>query len=295
MSVTVEEQEQEQQYAQNYLVSFADLLGQRHAMAGQNLMPTITTPDEEAAFKAVVRNSVGAISRLQRWAATFITSMDSDGRPSKLRDRLPEEMKAHWDLMRKSNIKSQHWSDGLVHFVGLGDKSVKCPMNGAFTLIAASANHCLQGLAAKSPVRCAVDVAWAIELRDGELYGPAVARAYELESNVAQYPRVVVGDHAVGYFQAQAQRNENDFFAQYERQLGQLCLDLIVKDADGSWILHYLGPVFRELVPAESFAELYKHALEFVKSQVQLHRKEGNSKLAFRYTMLLGYFEAHPL
>ena len=281
-------------YAQNFFVCFVDLLGQRHALANQELVPIKQTPEEIALFHQDIKASIMPILRLQQRAEEFFGAMDRSEKPSSLREALSEQQRIEWDAMKATNVKSQRWSDGLVHFVGLGDKNVRCPMNGVFSLLGAAANHSLMGLAEKNPIRCAIDVAWAVELHERELYGAAVARAYELESEVAQYPRAVIGRHAFGYLEVHAKRPLDDHFAAYEAEIAQLCLQLITTDDDGVKILHYLGPAFQKMFPSDLFKDLYERGFAFINAQLEVHQSTGNKKLEDRYGRLQNYFRTYP-
>ncbi len=149
------------------------------------------------------------------------------------------------------------------------------------------------GLATRRPIRGAIDVAWGVEIRPGELYGAAVARAYELESIYAQYPRIVVSPRVVAFLQAHKNNQEQDVYSANNRGLAELCLGMLAQDVDGIWILHYLGDQFRHAVTHRHHNELYSKARQFVEEQLQLHQRAANSKLAFRYSHLLLYFDAH--
>jgi hypothetical protein len=49
------------------------------------------------------------------------------------------------------------------------------------------------------PIRGGIDVGLAIDIDEGEIYGPVLDHAYHLEWKVAGGPRVVVGDTCVDY------------------------------------------------------------------------------------------------
>lgn len=152
---------------------------------------------------------------------------------------------------------------------------------------------CLIGLAAGHPIRGGIEIAWGMELHPGELYGPAVARAYELESEVAEYPRIVVGPETVRFLQGHAANPAEDAFSQADREFASLCLDMLVQDTDGHWFLHYLGDKFQFAITRGQHERLYEAARKFVHDQLEAHRQQRNSKLAFRYAHLLLYFDAH--
>jgi hypothetical protein len=278
----------------NYCLGFIDLLGQREATRGQGLLPTLANEEEKKAFYDTIRNSIGRIRRLQTNAETMLRELIGERTDSPFRATLPDEQKPIWDQIKCTKITRQRWSDGLAIFVSLGDQEIKCPMNGIFGILGMCGTLCFLGLAMRQPVRGAIDVAWGVELNPGELYGPVVARAYELEAEVAQYPRIVVGPNVIGLLRAHADHDGNDHFSQLNRSLAQLCLEMVIRDIDGFPILHYLGEAFRKAISQDQHQTIYAKAQEFVIEQLEQHQRAANSKLAFRYAQLLHYFQAYP-
>ncbi|HTT09210.1 MAG TPA: hypothetical protein VMH34_10530, partial [Gammaproteobacteria bacterium] len=174
----------------NYAVSFIDLLGQRTKFADQGILPSFASDKEHQQFLTIVKESIGPIFALQRQADAMLRGFLKAQQNSPRRAALPPQLRASFDELQRTRITTQRWSDGLVSFVSLGDQTVKCPMNGIYCLFVLAGSHCLLGLAMQQPLRGAIELAWGVELRDGELYGPVVARAYELETTAAQYPRI---------------------------------------------------------------------------------------------------------
>jgi hypothetical protein len=279
----------------NYCVSFIDLLGQRDAMRGQGLFKGFESAEQEQAFKSVIRNSVGTIYKLQKLAAELIEPALKPNPNSPRRAALPTELHAEWDEMQLTDVKTQRWSDGLVCFSSLGDVTIKCRMNSVYTIFALSGCLCFMGLATKRPLRGGIEVAWGVELHSGELSGPAVARAYELESEVAQYPRIVVGPEVVRYLEAHAAQLSQEPLSLYERDLANICLGMLASDpAEGYWILHYLGDKFQNLFTRENHSNFYTSARKFIVEQMEQHSGSGNVKLQTRYATLLSYFDENP-
>ena len=280
--------------AYNYCVAFVDLLGQRDALRGQGLLIPPESEDQRKAFHDILRASIGAIIKLQERAEDMLAPVLKPNLKSPRRAALPPEQHAMWDEMQLTRIATQRWSDGLVSFACLGDTDIKCRMNGVFGIFGLVGTLCLLGLATGRPIRGAIEIAWGVELHPGELYGPAVARAYELESEIAQYPRIVVGPETVRFLQAHAANPGQDVFSQTDREFASLCLDMLVQDVDGHWLLHYLGEKFQFAVTHALHVELYDKARKFVYDQLFTHQAQRNTKLSFRYSHLLQYFDAHP-
>lgn len=276
----------------NYCVSFIDILGQRAAMRGEGLLPNFASEADEKSFKETLKKTVGSIASLQRHAEEMLAAIEPNSQ-SHLRASLSVGDQAKWDEMQVTKLTNQYWSDGLVSFCCLGDKAVRCHVNGVFHLLATAGALCLFGLAGKRPIRGAIEIAWGVELNLGQLYGPAVARAYELESEVAQYPRVVVGEETVKFLQLHQANKLHDPFSRVDQEMAEVCLGMIGRDFDGHFIVNYLGIEFQTAVSNTAHIYLYSKAKEFVLAQLAEHRNNRDTKLALRYARLLDYFDAH--
>lgn len=280
---------EEELHVSNYCACFIDLLGQRNALNGQSVMPEFSTEKEKHDFLNIVKQSVGTIDRLQQQAQSF--RQGTKGSFSK-RKHLNEEDKELYDEMKNTVAKQQRWSDGLVYYSSLDTEHNKCPMNAVMEIFMLAGTLCFLGLAHKQPIRGAVETAWGVELHENELYGAVVANSYALESKIAQYPRIVVGDKTMTYLNAYIEypADTTDKLALYNRNCAQRCLNMTATDQDGYHIIDYLGNEFTQSVTNSSSCELFKLAYEFICEQYELHKNNKNSKLELRYTWLRGYF-----
>lgn len=279
----------EKLHVSNYCACFIDLLGQRDTLNGQSVMPEVTTEKEKNDFLNIVNQSVGAIERLQQQAQSF--RQGKKGAFS-VRNQLNDEEKKLYDEMKNRVAKQQRWSDGLVYYSSLDTEFNKCPMNAVMEIFMLAGTLCFLGLAHKQPIRGAVETAWGVELHENELYGAVVANSYVLESQVAQYPRIVVGEKTMNYLNAyiESPADTTDKLALYNRNCAQLCLNMTAIDQDGYHVIDYLGNEFTKSVTSSGSKELFKLAYKFICEQYELHKNNKNSKLALRYTWLRGYF-----
>lgn len=280
---------EEELHVSNYCACFIDLLGQKNALNGQSIMPELTTDKEKSDFLNIVKQSVGAIERLQQQAQNF---RQGKKRAFSIREQLNEEEKVLYDEMKKAVAKQQRWSDGLVYYSSLDTESNKCPMNAVMEIFMLAGALCFLGLAHKQPIRGAIETAWGVELHENELYGAVVANSYVLESQIAQYPRIVVGEKTMDYLNAYiaSPADTTDILALYNRNCAQLCLNMTAIDQDGHHVIDYLGNEFTRSVTNSGSSELFKLAYKFICEQYELHKENKNSKLALRYTWLRGYF-----
>lgn len=277
----------------NYVVAFIDLLGQRAALRDQGLLHTVSSEIFDQQFLQKIKSSVGSIAVLQERASDMMEAMRAR-EDSALRQSLPEERRAEWDEGYRPVLKSQNWSDGLMFFTPVADKLARCPTLGVYQILALTGALCFMGLASAKPLRGGIEIAWAMELNQGELYGAALARSYELESEVAGYPRIVVGPELIRYLDVQSLNPGADIYAAINRQMADICRSMLIEDDDGHWIVHYLGSGFRMAVTTESHVELVNRARQFIREQLKEHRSKKNTKLAFRYLHLEQYFSKHP-
>jgi hypothetical protein len=146
----------------------------------------------------------------------------------------------------------------------------------------------------RNPLRGGIEIAWGTELRPGELYGPAIARSYELESEVAQYPRIVVGARMIEFLNTVAAIPPKDKPSQYSSTLAKMCLQMLVRDIDGQWMIHYLGESFQKAVSRDAHVDMYNDAARFISDEYDRFRTAGDSKLALRYFHLRSYFQHYP-
>jgi hypothetical protein len=280
----------------NYCVCFLDILGQRHALRDQGLLPWGPTEEDRKRFiHEVLTKTILPITRLQtqtnQFIETFLKRSDSPTRQS-----LPPELRAEWDKRHGEELRVQYWSDGLVAFTSLGNKEAPAQIDGAFALLGLAGSLCFMNLGYQfhNPIRGGFEIAWGTELRPGELYGAAIARSYELESEVAQYPRIAVGPRMIEFLKTVEALPPTDKASQYSVTMAKMCLSMLVRDFDGKWMIHYLGDTFREVVSRNEHVDMYNDALRFMSEEYARFRTAGDSKLAARYFHLLSYFQHYP-
>lgn len=278
----------------NYCASFIDLLGQREVLEGQNILPDVRNEDIKNEFMRVIKNSVGKIIKLQELANNF---RQGYSKPFPTRDFLSDEEKILYDKMKAQKPKQQRWSDGLVYFSPLGGENNHCPMNAIFEIFGLSGVLCFIGLANSHPIRGAIEISWGIELHNNELYGAVVKNSYELESQIAQCPRIIVGPHAIEYLKSHFAEpiDESDKLAGYNRDLADICLNMIALDQDGYHILDYLGSTFTNAVTIQQKPKFYEYAYSFICKEYERHFRDRNTKLAIRYAWIKGYYEQNKI
>lgn len=117
------------------------------------------------------------------------------------------------------------------------------------------------------------------------VFGPELIRAYELESQVAVYPRIILSENSkqevLNFKQFYSEAKESPFYTE------------ILEDLDGEWFLNYLHILIdynEESVVGGDFTPIYpylKKHKDIIESA--LERYGSNYKLLKKYAWLANY------
>jgi hypothetical protein len=187
------------------------------------------------------------------------------------------------------------FSDSFIVSVALrNDRGDLVRIISVFSALSAAAIMMLTALASKHALRGGIDVGLATEISPGEIYGTALELAYVLESQRAQYPRIVIGSELSRYLSVALVRFETDASptGKIATSIIQKIMKLISTDTDGERILDYLGPILAELLKAGEAKIMIQPSYEFIVAEhLRLH-SIGDEKLGQRYDLLRRYFES---
>lgn len=121
----------------------------------------------------------------------------------------------------------------------------------------------------------------------GPFFGPALIRAYEIESNEARYPRIIIDEEVLEAHRTVEQlRGEHNTF-EYEISF---ITSILKKDADGKYFIDYLAnhSEFDDL--GSYFSFLKKHA-DLIR--IGLIKNSGNPRLLSKYEWLKDYHNTY--
>ena len=124
----------------------------------------------------------------------------------------------------------------------------------------------------------------SILVKNGFVFGPALIRAYKLENEIANYPRIIIDPIVFDYFDKthllKADQHDHKMEKSYLKPLLRL-------DADGIWYLDYLRGIQTEFDDNAGYIDLLmKH-----KNMISLKSKKiiHLDRLAVKYTWLACY------
>jgi hypothetical protein len=275
-----------------YVVAFVDLLGQRDEMKKFRGLPKNASGPDYDEFIQTVKTTIGRIYDIQKTCQEFFEAFSN--RPYRV--NIPQEYKQMFENLGKTHIRYQHFSDGLVIFVPLKEDEVTSPLKSVYGLLSACAGMMLFGFAKKSPIRGGLTVGLGTELNESEIYGPVVGEAYELEKEIAQYPRFVIGNEFLAYIDHFTQKalQLDDIRGMHDVAVADTCKRLLTYDFDGYAIVDYMGNCFHEMMKTnEAYEYIIKEAREFIHSSLAEFQRRQDSLLAFRYKLLHSYFEGN--
>lgn len=267
----------------DYVVAFIDLLGQKEAMKSRHL------PEDRNKAIETIRQSVGKILGAQEHFQIFLDAFTSE---KTLYSQLPWHMQEYLPDLGPAELKWQRFSDGFVIYAPLGAGLLRSPATSIFGILMAAGSHCLIGLAGRSPLRVGIDVAWGVEPNPNEIYGAAVAYAHHLESKVAQWPRVVVGDGLIDYLYHYIASESYDLSEQARKLISEKCLCFVTSDTDGVPIVDYLGADFRRVAGNAISSEVLSKATDFVSEQLIYWQDREDQTLLGRYSEVARYFNS---
>ena len=272
----------------HYVVGFMDLLGQQEYLRSLSVLPLSNDPKELDKIKIELKKTYGAVVGMRKF---FNESFEGFKRKPKKLVGFYTQQKQEYASLDNNPIKIQSFSDSMVIFMPLKTDTLKLPVRGVWGIFGAAATTFLCCLAIGHPIRGGIDVGLGMDITKNEIYGPALSRSYSLESRIASYPRIVVGDELIKYLEALSSQTPNDNVSEISKTMSRQCLNCLVIDDDGYPIIDYLGQsyldLFGQVIDTSVITKAHKQVLKFCEK----FQSEKNTKLAFRYALLRNYFK----
>lgn len=274
---------------QHYLIVFLDILGQRSILREIKDLPT--SDNEKEIFLDKIRKTIGKIDKLRNAFRDFFDASNSHVPNT---DLVPPEHRKEFISAQKNEAYFYGFSDSIIVAVPLMSNDENCTaINGVYSALVAACGIGFISLADTITLRGGLDVGIGTQIEEQEIYGPALERAYYIESNLAEYPRFVVGKELINYLLFVENQHCNTRLGTIAKSMAKFCKEMIIRDTDGRFMLDFMGEKSKEAADNSIDAEVVKLAHDFVVSQYQKYVKGENEQLASRYFRLLKYINAH--
>jgi hypothetical protein len=276
----------------HWVVAFLDLAGARTALMQTDFIPDPS--DREGADRLVtaLRESVGKILLFHGAAREMASRGDEIAAGSPIH-QLPADKRELARHFRSHSMRILTWSDSVVLYIPLAPDKNDFPAEGALYMLQVAAFLQLVMLSDAMPVRGGIDLGTGIEV-DGQLFGPALVKPYELESKTAEYPRVVIGDSLVEYLHSLGTHCGSDDARQMELSIKSQLQQWVIEDFDRRPVVHFLGQGLREHLEAgDDGRGFVREADAECRRSLSFWRERNNEKLSRYYAELVRYFDLH--
>jgi hypothetical protein len=271
-----------------HLVAFLDVQGQTGEFANLSGVPTAGDEPAKQVLIEILKRTVGFISGLNNQLRRYL---ESSSAPTEIRNAVPEGLRAKLEELRRTEVKVTSFSDSLIIFTSLQPRlSASLPIVTVNDIFLALATLMILSPVQEHILRGGLEVDGAVEIFENEIYGPALNRAYFLESQIAKYPRVLVGQGLIEFLDRSALVPGTDPASRIAKDIAIRCRQMIRADFDGQQFLDYLGD-YPASVFKKNLKDVMPKALEFIKRQEKFFADRGDIKLAPRYAYLRKYFE----
>lgn len=156
-----------------------------------------------------------------------------------------------------------------------------------FRMLDVSAAVWLFAMSEDLPIRGGIELGYAVDVGDQEIYGHALAEALRLESTIAQYPRIVVGKNLTsllnGAVGRAARRSAQE--ASMAKKLAEYCWKCVGNDEDGQVVVDVAGATSATQI-REQRPDVLPAVVSNVRRQLQRHKDARDTTLVERYEWL---------
>lgn len=286
---------------QNYIVAMIDILGQKEKLKEHQFLTEteegqalLRTPEGRRRFEVASQETYGRVLDLQenfkKQQEIYYRSISENKGIQCLskEDRLAVE-----DIV--TSVSFKFFSDTIVIYAPLtSENELKTRFN-----IASILNACAQlmyyNFAQGIFFRGGIDIGIGIEFPNNNgVYGLVLNKAYNLESNIAQYPRLVVGGQLRKLIRSKERKTKySEFCEGLNNRLDGFSNSIIAKDKDGEYIIDFLGKGLADIALNFDVPRSQKYVMDAVleiAKQYNMFLNQGNTKLCGRYTLLKEYY-----
>ena len=275
-----------------YVIGVFDILGQKRRLLRPMEFPP-ATDDERRRVRRNLEETVVPVDRLRQ----LFQRQFNERKQSFEEDvaHVPERERAAFRAALASSIVSWGFSDTYCVAIpleaGTGATGAMAAMADVRRSLEVAAATWLVSLNENTPIRGGMEIGTAARMRENDVYGVALLEAHRLEAEVAERPRVVMGEQLVAALQ-DVQRDP-DVNYQGAARFATDCTSMLRQDSDGRTVLDVLGGSWATPEHRRRFRDVFARAHDNVHRQLHEHQATGNRKLISRYEALLLYFADH--
>jgi len=190
--------EQEAMHYCAYLVAFIDILGQRDKMSRIALPPLQEDADTIDRFR---QDILQLYNNVKAFRTVFADALEGFAQGGIEHNEIPEQAKSFLTKLREYPITYRTFADSVLIHIRLKGDEMQYAGRAICGVLGASAIAFNSCMAMGVPIRGGIDLGFAMNIGPDEIYGPALSSAHYLESKIADYPRIVLGDTLILIFE----------------------------------------------------------------------------------------------
>jgi hypothetical protein len=277
----------------NYIVAFIDMLGQKDSLGK---IPKIVTNDTDIeSLIPSLKETYGKRKQVRQIISDYFKAYLQSDRNKDRYNKLSENQKKLSEQMLYPHISTEYWGDSIIFYSKLPIPTGDVNLTVIFAMLLACATGMLISFGGRTPLRGGIEIGTTLEGFDYGIYGSALFGAYQLEKNIANYPRIVIGEELIKLLSFYGDSEQTDVISAINKEAANMCLGMIYKDKDGYSIIDFLNKKITEfsLIDNETLKGIkdsIAKGFQFICDELERFKKERNSKLAFRYQLLKDYY-----
>ncbi|AFY01144.1 hypothetical protein [Bdellovibrio bacteriovorus] len=285
-------------YYGHHVVAFLDLLGQKDRICEIEGILEAENPEiSRDKLQKTLKHTVGTVWAFRKQFLDFFDSYLEHEPPF----QIPKKFETHFkEMLSHSKINFQSFSDSTIVWTPVylkNDLDYAKVLNSIHGILASVGTIAPLYLSKKVPFRGGIDLEGGISLYPGsnELYGPALNRAYTLESKEAEYPRVLIGIGLLNFLRSIVNIEFRDAaIGKYCQMMAERCNGWIIVDEDGRPMVHFFGASAREL--QSTLPDDFNYTLEILEPLKKFvldceDKFKDHPKLGQRYKRLKSYID----
>jgi hypothetical protein len=215
----------------------------------------------------------------------------ADALPEQQFRLLSDEQQAALKPHLVNKLKVHSFADTTVVYMPIEDEN-PVPSVGVWNTLRLCCEAMICLTAFGYPIRGSVTVGFACEMYAREVYGPAALRAYDLEKDVARYPRIVIGQELLCYLSGLCKgEHATPIVRELCRSRARDCVALTANDNDGERILDYLGETYLRDIRDRPDEEV-RSAYEYLMRKREALHSTKDEVLYCRYGRTIEYYES---
>lgn len=287
-----------------YVVAVIDMLGQKEDLEKHRFITETPegvclpkTSDEQKKFNEIQDRTYGNVYDLrERFKSALKIFRNAFLNHPEIKSFSPEDQKIINNLAKPMSY--QFLSDTIIIHTALVEKDELETRYNIAEMIFACATVTLISFSYGNFFRGGIEIGIGAEFPENEgIYGLVLNDAYYLESKIAQYPRIVIGDKLKNLIQYPNKKMAySKCLADIIDRIDNFCRSIIVEDKDGNFIVDFLSKSIANLsmnISSHQSQDYVGKALVEIGDQYTKWLKKRDIKLCSRYTMLKNYYLEH--